>query len=177
MRGRILTDINIKALASNDVLNIFELYRAAAIVPGSGLARAYDEIALEYVQAFVERALKNGLLLGAFIDNELVGEIHGAQLGPRQFDHVLGDLTVAVHPKAQGKGVGSALFASFFEAVSVMSPAVTRVELTARSGNTGALRLYERLGFKKEGRLVGRVRLPDGSIEDDIPMARIIDDR
>lgn len=170
----ILTNVSIKALASNEMLKILDRYRAAAIVPGSGLARAYDEVSIEYVQSFVDRALQHGLLLGACIEDELVGEIHAARLGARQFDHVLGDLTVAVHPKAQGKGVGSALFAAFFEAVSIMSPAVTRIELTARSGNSGALRLYERLGFIEEGRLVGRVQLPDGSVEDDIPMARIL---
>lgn len=166
-----MTDISIKALASNDVLNILDLYRAAAIVPNSGLARAYDEISLEYVQAFVERALKNGLLLGAFVDNNLAGEIHGARPGPRQFSHVISDLTVAVHPNTQGRGLGSALFSAFFEAANSMSPPVSRIELIARSGNIGALRLYERLGFRAEGRFVGRVRLPDGTIEDDIPMA------
>lgn len=169
---RNMTKICINALASADVLIIADLYRAAAIVPGSGLARAYDEISIEYVQAFVDRAINNGVILGAFIDSDLVGEIHATRLGPRQFDHVLGDLTVAVHPKAQGQGVGSALLNAFFEKARLINPVVTGVELTARSGNTGALRLYERLGFKAEGRLLGRVKLPDGSIEDDIPMAR-----
>ena len=38
--------------------------------------------------------------------------------------------------------------------------------------NVGALCLYERLGFKSAGLLIGRVKLPDGSVEDDIPMSR-----
>jgi putative acetyltransferase len=92
---------------------------------------------------------------------------------PAQFRHVLTDLTVAVHPRAQGRGVGSRLFEALFEAASRLTPPVTRIELVARTGNAAAIRLYERLGFRAEGRFAGRVRLADGRIEDDIPMARI----
>lgn len=151
---------------------VYDLYRAAASSGGSGLARSPEETTMDYVRAFIERFCSGGLSLGAFHDGRLLGEVHAARLGPRQFDHVLGDLTVAVHPEAQGKGIGSALFTAFFDEIASRWPNVTRVELTARSGNVGAIRLYERLGFVQEGRLVGRVRLPDGSLEDDIPMGR-----
>jgi putative acetyltransferase len=163
---------NIRPLTPVDAPIVFALHQAAASIEGSGLARSQEEITMDYVQAFVERAWRSGVTLGAFHDDHLVGEIHAARLGPRQFDHVLGDLTIAVHPEAQGNGVGSLLFAAFFEAAASVIPAITRVELTARSGNAGALRLYERLGFIREGRLVGRVRLPNGAVEDDIPMGR-----
>jgi ribosomal protein S18 acetylase RimI-like enzyme len=43
-----------------------------------------------------------------------------------------------------------------------------------RAGNTDAIRLYQRLGFKIEGRFVGRVYLPDGTVEDDIAMALLL---
>ena len=151
---------------------VLELYRAAASVEGAGLARAPDEMTIGYVEAFLDRAANGGILLGAFTEERLVGEVHAVRLGPRQFDHVLGDLTIAVHPAAQGLGIGSALFAALFARASSLEPAVTRIELTARSGNVGALRLYERLGFVAEGRLIGRVRRPDGSVEDDILMTR-----
>jgi len=163
---------DIKLLTPADAPVVFALYREAASIEGSGLARTHDEITMGYVETFVERACRTGVTLGAFIDDNLVGEIHAARLGPRQFDHVLGDLTIAVRPEVQGKGVGTALFAAFFNAAASIFPVITRVELTARSGNAGALRLYERLGFIREGRLVGRVKLPNGAIEDDIPMGR-----
>ena len=103
----------------------------------------------------------------------MVGEIHAVRMRPRQFCQVLADLTVAVHPRAQGRGVGSRLFTAFFEAAARLTPPASRIELVARNGNAAALRLHERLGFRAEGRFVGRVHLSDGSIEDDIPMARI----
>jgi len=162
----------IRALTVADATAALHLYRAAASVAASGLARSPDEYSLEYVHDIIARAGSEGVTLGAFFDDRLVGEIHAARPGPRQFHHVLGDLTIAVHPQAQSGGIGSALFLAFFDAVAAMAPPIARVELTARSGNLGALRLYERLGFVPEGRLVGRVSLPGGQIEDDIPMAR-----
>ena len=169
-----MTDLHVQPLTLANAPVVFALYQGAASIEGSGLARNRDEITISYVETFMERAFQNGVSLGAFMNDHLVGEIHAARLGPRQFDHVLGDLTIAVHPEVQGKGVGSALFSAFFHAAALVTPKITRIELIARSGNEGALRLYERLGFIREGRLVGRVRLPDGKIEDDIPMGRTL---
>lgn len=151
---------------------VLDLYVAAASVEQSGLARAPDEITTSYVEGFLSRASLSGISLGAFLGENLVGEIHASRPGPRQFDHVLTDLTVAVHPGYQGTGIGSALFAAFFDRAAAALPPVARIELVARSGNVGALRLYRRLEFVEEGRFVGRVLLADGRREDDIPMAR-----
>ena len=161
----------VRPLSDADLAQVVSLYRAAAAVPGSGLAREEDEIGEDYVRAFIARAGCDGITLGAFIGDELAGEIHAVRIGPRQFAHVLGDLTVAVRPSAQGRGIGTTLFDGFLAAARGLEPKIERIELLARSGNEGALRLYERLGFVREGRLIGRVRLPDGSVEDDIFMA------
>lgn len=169
-----MTDLRIEELSVADASRVRALYVAAASVAGSGLARAPDEIGADYVEGFLRRACGNGVTLGAFLGDRLVGELHAARPGPRQFDHVLTDLTIAVDPAAQGKGIGSALFAAFFERTAMLVPGVSRVELIARSGNLGALKLYRRLRFVEEGRLVGRVRLPDGRTEDDICMARFL---
>jgi len=50
-------------------------------------------------------------------------------------------------------------------------PDVEKVELAVRAGNEPPQRLYRRLGFQEEGRLRRRLRLPDGSFEDDLVMA------
>lgn len=169
-----MNDFDLRAVSLADAAAVVTLYRAVTAVPGSGLARWGDEITHEYIEAFLIRALSGGVSLGAFLGDTLVGEIHATRIGPRQFAHVLTDLTIAVHPDVQGRGVGSRLFAALFESAAKLVPCATRIELVARSGNTAALRLYERLGFRAEGRFQGRVRLPDGQIEDDIPMARLL---
>jgi RimJ/RimL family protein N-acetyltransferase len=47
---------------------------------------------------------------------------------------------------------------------------VGKVELNVRASNAEAIRLYLRHGFEQEGRLRRRVKLPDGSLVDDLVM-------
>jgi len=151
------------------------LYRAVAATPNSGLARHSDEMGAAYVAGFLGGQDAGWISIGAFQDGDPVGEIHAVRMQPRQFHHVLTDLTIAVHPRMHGHGIGSRLFAELFAHAALLDPPVTRIELVARTGNAAAIRLYERLGFRAEGRFHGRVRLPDGRVEDDIPMARMSD--
>ena len=158
-----------------DAAALLALYRTVAATPNSGLARHSDEIDQGYVAAFLGGQGAGWISIGAFHDGDPVGEIHALRMQPRQFHHVLTDLTIAVHPRMQGHGVGSRLFAELFAHAARLDPPVTRIELVARTGNAAAIRLYERLGFRAEGRFRDRVRLPDGRVEDDIPMARMAD--
>jgi putative acetyltransferase len=168
-----MDELQLRATTSADIDQVLSLYRSVAATPNSGLARHAEEIGREYVAPLPSYRNPGGISIVALLGDALVGEIHAARMQPRQFSHVLTDLTVVVHPQAQGRGVGSRLFAALFETAARLTPPVTRIELVARTGNAAAIRLYERLGFRAEGRFVGRVRLPDGRIEDDIPMARI----
>lgn len=164
----------LRALTPGDAPAVLTLYQATAGNPSSGLARSPDEMDLTWVQGFLAKASLNGATLGVWAGEVLAGEIHASRMGPRQFDHNLMDLTVAVHPDWQGRGVGARLFEGLFAAAAAMTPAIERIELAVREGNDGALRLYERMGFVIEGRHSGRVRLPDGTVETDITMAKFL---
>ena len=164
-------DAPIRRSSPTDVDGIVALYRAVGRA-GGGLARAPDEITRGYVRDFLEAALAGGIALVATDqDDEIVAEIHTRPLGPRSFSHVLGDLTVAVHPSCQGRGLGRRIFSELLGIVMRDMPEVLRVELKSRESNAHAIAMYESLGFKREGRMENRVRLPDGSLEADIPMA------
>lgn len=163
--------LDLRPIRIEDGPAVLALYQAAAAGPG-GLARRSDEMDLAYVRAFIGKALNGGVALGVWDGAALAGEIHASRIGPDQFAHVLCDLTVAVLPAQQGRGVGSRLFTGLFEVAAKLVPKVQRIELMARAGNIDAVRLYERLGFVLEGRFVGRVRMPDGTVEDDLAMAR-----
>jgi putative acetyltransferase len=164
----------LRALTTADAPAVLALYRATADSPSSGLARSPDEMDLAWVQGFLGKASASGATLGVWSADVLAGEIHASRMGPRQFDHNLMDLTVAVHPDWQGRGVGARLFEGLFAAAAAMTPKIERIELAVREGNPGALRLYQRMGFVIEGHHPGRVRLPDGTVETDITMAKFL---
>ena len=162
----------VRPAAAGDSDLIYELYRKVASEPG-GLARLEDEVDESYVMGFLSAALDRGLSFVAEAGGELVGEIHAYAPGLFCFAHVLGDLTIAVDPDAQGRGVGRNLFERFMQAVRDEKPDVLRVELIARESNGRAIEFYESLGFVREGVFRGRIRNLDGSVESDIPMAWI----
>jgi putative acetyltransferase len=166
-----VSGVSIRPTTSADAPAILEVHRAAA-ANGGGLAREPDEMDLAGIEATLAKPLVNGVALIAFLDGRAAGEIHASRLGPRQFDHNLTDLTIAVHPDAQGRGVGAALFEALFAAAATLTPAIERIELFCREGNTNAVRLYQRLGFEIEGRFPRRVRLKDGTVEDDLAMGK-----
>lgn len=151
---------------------ILELYRMVAKVSGN-LARTSDELSEDYVRSFLRKSQITGLSLIAFDGMNIIGEIHAYKLEPKVFSHVLSELTIAVHPDFQGKGVGRALFSAFLEELATSRPDILRVELISRESNVKAIRFYESLGFKQEGRLEQRIDRGDGTFEADIPMAWI----
>lgn len=155
-----------------DFDDIAALYRRVATVPG-GLARNAEEITDDWVRQILDSSLDRGISLGARNHplNALVGEIHAYRPVPQVFAHVWSDLTVAVDPDLQGAGIGRALFEALLQEVKERHPEVLRIELLARESNRRAIRLYESLGFKTEGRLEDRVRRPDGGTEADLHMA------
>jgi putative acetyltransferase len=85
---------------------------------------------------------------------------------------VLAEGSIIVDPDFQGKGVGSHLIASFLKEVEGDHPEILRVEIIARESNP-AIKLYEKMGFKKEGRFEGRIQGVNGALEADISMVWI----
>jgi ribosomal protein S18 acetylase RimI-like enzyme len=167
-----MNGITVRATTLADAPAILDLHLAAA-ARGGGLAREPDEMSLAPIEAVLSKALATGVALSAWSDGAIAGEIHASRLGPRQFDNSLTELTVAVHPDFQGQGVGAALFEALFAEARKLS-GLTRVELMCREGNHRAVRLYQRLGFVIEGRFIRRVVLADGTVQDDLAMAKFL---
>lgn len=176
--------ITLRPSTAADAAQLLSLYRAVAATPG-GLARLPFEITPSYVQGFLDAAIARGVGLVAVADAEgcneeesrgdgkIVGEIHAVTAQLFCFSHVLSDLTIAVDPGFQGRGLGRSLFEAFLNTVDEQRPHISRVELIARESNARALSFYESLGFVREGELRGRILNADGSLESDIPMARL----
>lgn len=159
----------IRKAQANDHARIVRLYRDVASVP-DGIARTPGEVNDAYVSGFMHRAQEDGIELVCEEDGAIVGEIHAARIGIASLGHLLTDLTIAVAPQAQGRGVGRRLFQALLDEVIGNMPHITRVELFARESNVKARALYASLGFVEEGRLRARVNNAKGEPETDTIM-------
>lgn len=167
-----IDSMHFRTAVESDVSKIKSLYQTVAR-SGDGIARKEFEITSGYVENFVRKSIDNGLIIvGEHPDDpeQLIAEIHAYKSGIEVFAHVLGDLTIAVHPDFQGKKLGRTIFTIFLEEIVRTRTDILKVELIARESNTKAIRLYESLGFLIEGRLEMRIKTPDGHFEADIPM-------
>jgi ribosomal protein S18 acetylase RimI-like enzyme len=165
--------MNIRTAQPEDLEKIKTLYREVARKDG-GLARLEHEITETYIKEFLEKSLEKGLIIIAeHPDNReiLVAEIHGYSPGIKVFNHVISNVTIAVHPDFQGKKLGRTIFTIFLEEIGLNMTNIGRVELVARESNVKAISLYQSLGFTIDGRFEMRIRTPDGNYEADIPMS------
>lgn len=155
-----------------DLHRLIVLYKAVARTEG-GIARLEHEVTEEYVKNFIQKSLATGIIIvGENPDNadELVASIHGYKAGIRVFEHVLGDVTIVVHPHFQGKKIGRTILTIFLEEIGRNRMDIGKVELIARESNVKAIQLYQSLGFLIEGRLEMRIRTTHHTYEADIPM-------
>jgi ribosomal protein S18 acetylase RimI-like enzyme len=159
----------IRKAVDTDRARILALYKLVAAVP-DGIARTPDEVTGEYVSGFMAKAAESGVELVCEEGGRILGEIHASCPGIASLAHLLTDLTIAVAPEAQGRGVGRALFQALLDEVNAYMPHIHRVELFARVSNERARGLYSSLGFVEEGRLRGRVNNALGVAEDDTIM-------
>jgi ribosomal protein S18 acetylase RimI-like enzyme len=161
----------VRRATADDVPAIAAVYRLAAAYP-VGLGRTPDEVSEAYVADFVEKSLADGEIFIALFEgfDGVSGEVHAYRNPLARFRHVLTHLTTAVHPDVQGRGVGRALFTTLLDTVRRERPDILRVELLAAESNERALRLYESVGFVREGRMIGTTNRGDGGFDADIPM-------
>jgi ribosomal protein S18 acetylase RimI-like enzyme len=162
----------IRKAVAGDRAQVLALYKLVATVP-DGIARTPDEVTDDYVDGFMQRAASNGVELVWEEGGRIVGEIHASCPGIKALAHLLTDLTIAVAPEAQGRGVGRGLFQALLDEVLLRMPHINRVELFARVSNARARGLYHSLGFVEEGRLRARVNNCLGVAEDDTLMGWI----
>jgi hypothetical protein len=87
---------------------------------------------------------------GGRVDGRLCGEIHAERDAIALFAHVLTDLTVAVIRTGRA-GASARPCSGPDRRPGSMTPPILRIELWTGAANLGAVRLYERLGFKIEG--------------------------
>ena len=109
-----------------------------------------------------------GAGFGAWIDGELAGIISFGQAPEKKHRHQGSIGAFYVRPQFRGRGVGDALMKAALEEAANR---VEHVTLTVTASNVGAVRLYERNGFKTVGRMIASIRV-DGADHDELSMHR-----
>lgn len=162
-------DYMIRKAALTDKEAIKHLYQKVASTPG-GLARTKEEITDDYINKTLSHGVHHGLFLVVESEGKIIGTMVKYKLEPKVFAHILGEGSILVHPDFQGMGIGSTLITAFLKIIENQRPDILRVELIARESNP-AIKLYEKLGFKREGRFEDRIIGISEKLEADIPMA------
>lgn len=163
--------IKIRNATIQDVNQILHLYQNVSSNT-TGLARSFDEINVEYIEKIVKNSKDNGLqfIIEDIKNASIIAEIHCYKLGLKVFNHILSELTIAVAPEYQGQGYGELIFNTLIDNVIKEHSDILRIELIVRESNFKAIKLYEKIGFKKEGRFENRIST-NKQFEADIPMA------
>lgn len=110
-------------------------------------------------------------VLVAEMDGAVVAQAFLMQQGGRR-SHV-GYTGIYVHDDHTGRGIGTALIEALIDLADNWI-GLRRIELEANIDNAGAIRLYERFGFEREGTKRGDI-LRDGTLVDCHMMARLKD--
>ncbi len=163
--------MNIRKGTTDDAEKVYKLYKEVSKIEG-GIARFEDEVTREYVKGFIKNALNDGVFIVAEKDGKIVGEIHGYKIGIRVFDHILSNITIVVSPYFQRKGIGKKIFLKLIEEGKEKKE-ISRIELVAMGSNKKALKFYEGLGFKVEGKMMQRIKNSRGDFEVGVMMAMV----
>jgi len=123
---------------------------------------------LDFLRPHVEQ--DNAVMFVAEVDGRIVGNI-GFVGGKHAESAHAGEFGISVAKGHRGRGIGSRLI----RALEEWAPAhgITRIEVQAFSTNPGGRRLYERLGYEREG-LLRRGAMVDGQPVDIFVLSKLL---
>lgn len=128
---------------------------------------------LETTRAFVGLALLGALIQHVAVEADRVVGWCDVVIPDRETMQHTGTLGVAVVDGYRDRGLGGRLMLSVMQAAR--DKGLVRIALQVRADNTCAIALYERLGFRHEGRLRRNLRI-DGIDYDSLLMAHLLDE-
>jgi RimJ/RimL family protein N-acetyltransferase len=103
------------------------------------------------------------------VEGQLVGALNFSAGGRKRLKH-FGSFGVSLLPSMVGQGIGRRMMRAMIDWAEA-HPRLEMIRLQVHARNTGALRLYQALGFVEEGREKRGVKFVDGTYDDVISMA------
>ena len=142
---------------------------AAAWTPASGFPSVAERVNDPFFTFFTDNSPPEAHLVAEF-DGRLAGYIRVKPVTPLPENaHVLGIVGLAVAPADRRRGIASALLAAAEQ--HARARGARKLSLRVLSTNGGAVRLYERHGFQREGTLRDEFRI-GGRFVDDVLMSK-----
>lgn len=114
----------------------------------------------------------DGLLLVAKVDGKIVGMTDFKVGSKRRIAHH-GMIGLSFVPEYTGKGIGPLMMGELIQWAK-QNPRVETLRLQVHAANTAAISLYEKLGFKIEGREIRGIKLENGQYDDVLTMALFV---
>ncbi len=163
--------VSIRPLAPEHAESFRRLRLAALRAHPENFGASHDEESAKPVEDFAERltATPHRVVLGAWIDDDLVGTVGIYQETRPKFTHRAGIWGMYVDPACRGRGVGQALLATAL-VFARHCPGVSHVFLRANAANRSAIALYARAGFVAYGTEPAALSI-DGVLHEETMMA------
>ncbi|AZP03403.1 N-acetyltransferase [Jeotgalibaca ciconiae] len=135
---------------------------------GLELSEAFEEM---YLEGLMEK--ENEIMLIATINNEELIGIASVGSNDKPKTRHVGEVGITVEKEFWGFGIGTVLMEEV-EIWAKESGIIKRLELTVHAGNERAIKLYEKMGYQKEG-IMSRVMYIDDEFVEGIMMSLLID--
>ncbi|MEM7306740.1 MAG: GNAT family N-acetyltransferase [Planctomycetota bacterium] len=169
-----LEGVEIRALAEGDIDDVIDLFHQPGCVRGT-LQSPYRS-PLDIREQMLKVDAQRHTLVAVVRDqgrDRVVGMI-GLHRHPRPRRSHSASLGMQVHDDFQGRGIGTRLMEAALD-LAVNWLHIERIELGVFVDNEPAIRLYEKLGFQREG-VYRKYAWRDGEYVDTIAMAWLRDD-
>jgi RimJ/RimL family protein N-acetyltransferase len=122
-----------------------------------GLLRRPEMPSIEQEREFIQRYLSGGGHLLLLVDGQRILGCGELTLGKAPYRNHCATLGISLVKEARGRGHGGAMVAAL-HAWARAHPDVDRIQLEVFSTNPGAIKLYERLGYVREGVRQGAIK-------------------
>ena len=158
----------IRKATQNDLQFVYNLYMHPQVNPHL----LYENMDLEQFKPIYQDLLDDAVKYVFEEKNSPVGMFKLIRLKHRS-SHIAYIGGLAIHPDFGGKGFGKKMMQEIIDLAKEMG--IQRLELSVGSENLQAQRLYEKLGFEKEGVLRKYTHLvSEGRFLDEVMMAYLV---
>jgi RimJ/RimL family protein N-acetyltransferase len=115
---------------------------------------------------------ENKLMVVTEINGSIVS-FSNVHAGERKRNHHIGQIGISILPQFRGIGLGTAIMEAMIDWARA-HPVIEKLALGVWAANKPAIQLYEKMGFKEEGRKIREIKYTDGSYDDCICMYRFV---